>query len=182
MPIAESACANIKSCRRGRISMSSSERMISACEPDAAEKVAFVKAVFKGIESGTEAARIVERKKQGEAAAPQVELLRRIPAQPSPESQPLHKLSASMLAVAAEIEAAVSADDPGRIDVRAQQALMSALCRLYAANDERGNHFDVLSEQTMVTATDAMVLCGALLKAVDLQVFEFALWQSWSSR
>lgn len=163
--------------------MSSSECMVSACEPDAAEKVAFVKAVFKGIESGTEAARIVERKKQGEAgAAPQVEILRRIPAQPSPESQPPHRLSASMLAVAAEIEQAVSDDDPGCIDVRAQQALMGALCRLYAANDERGNHFDVLSEQTTVTATDAMVLCGALLKAVDLQVFELALWQSWSSR
>ena len=162
--------------------MSSSEVVAPVSEPDAAEKMAFVRAVFKGIESGTEAARIVEKKKQGETgAAPQVEILRRIPAQSSPEPRQ-EELSAPMLTLAAEIEKAIAEDEPCRIDIQAQQALMSALCRLYAANDEHGNHFDALGERTTVTATDAMVLCSALLKAVDLQVFELALWQSWSSR
>lgn len=154
---------------------------LSTEEPSATEKVDFVKAVFRGIEPGTEAARIVERKKNGESE-PQVEVLRRIPAQSAPEAPISNEASAHMLALAAEIEKVV---DDGNLDLlehRAQQALMSALCRLYAANDERGNHFDVLGERTTVTATDAMVVCGALLKAVDLQVFELALWQSWSSR
>ena len=161
--------------------MSSFETMDSLREPDADEKVAFVKAVFRGIESGSEAARIVESKKQGEAAASQVEILRRIPAQQAPEPR-AGELSAAIRALAAEMEQAIADDEPGRIDIEAQQALLSALCRLYAANDERGDHYDALGERTTVTATDAMVLCGALLKAVDLQVFELALWQSWSSR
>ncbi|WP_454857585.1 hypothetical protein [Rhizobium binxianense] len=161
--------------------MSSSKVVAPVSEPDAAEKIAFVRAVFKGIESGTEAARIVEKKHGETGVAPQVEILRRIPAQSSPDPRQ-EELSAPMLTLAAEIEKAIAEDKPGRIDIQAQQALMSALCRLYAANDEHGNHFDALGERTTVTATDAMVLCGALLKAVDLQVFELALWQSWSSR
>ena len=38
----------------------------------------------------------------------------------------------------------------------------------------------MVKERFSVTGTDAMILCGALLKAVDLQVFELGMWQSWS--
>jgi hypothetical protein len=161
-----------------------SESMSRAEGPSQTEKVDFVRAVFRGIEPDTEAARTVARKKQGETgAAPQVEILRRIPAQSAVESgHAVDDASARALALAAEVEKAVEDGDLDRFQPQALQALMSALCRLYAAGDEQGRQFDVLGERTSVTATDAMVLCGALLEAVDLQVFELALWQSWSSR
>ena len=57
---------------------------------------------------------------------------------------------------------------------------MAALCKLYAANMEAGDKFPVVKDRFAVTGTDAMILCGALLKAVDLQVFELGMWQSWS--
>lgn len=33
-----------------------------------------------------------------------------------------------------------------------------------------------------VTATDVMVTAAAMLKAVNLQIFELGMWQAWSGR
>jgi len=150
--------------------------------PSATEKTAFVQAMYRGVEPDSEAARAVARKK-GAEATPKVEILNRIPAPSSlkPAEAPANALSASALALAADIEAAMAADDPGRITPEAQQALIAALGRVYAANDDNGNHFAIV-DQGAITATDVMVLCSALLRAVDLQVFELSVWQSWSSR
>jgi len=34
----------------------------------------------------------------------------------------------------------------------------------------------------VVTATDVMVTVSAMLKAVNVQVFELGMWQSWGGR
>lgn len=144
-------------------------RKRAIAEPSSADKVAFGKALLKGVqpEAG---------KKDG---APEVELLRKIPA---PEPIVENEASARAVALAAEIEKALRDGDLDKFQPHAQQALIAALCRLYGANNEMGNRFSAIGQPSVVSATDVMVLCGALLKAVDLQVFELGLWQSWSAR
>lgn len=183
--------------------MSSSEAVLRHAaglpeEPSEADKAAFVRAMYRGLEPGSEAARSVSRKRgdlaeaavEAEAAtpaAPVAELLRRIPAQPAAADLRAgvpagDALSHQALALAAAVEAGLAEGRADALHPAAQQALLGALCRLYAAADEAGARFDALGPQSAVTATDAMIMCGALLKAVDLQVFELAVWQSWSAR
>ena len=153
-----------------------------AKEPTPQEKADFVKAMSKGIQPNTEAARKVEAKKRNTPAksgeAETVKILRKIPAPGTVVSTPE---STEALHVAAMIESALSAGELDCLQPHAQQALIGALCKLYAANAEAGNRYPVVGGRTAVTATDVMVMCGALLKAVDLQVFELGMWQSWSS-
>ena len=64
-------------------------------------------------------------------------------------------------------------------DAAAEQ--MIAAIRAYAAQVTADNaYFPVVPPNTL-TATDAMIVASALLKAVNLQVFELGLWQSWGS-
>lgn len=147
----------------------SAGRKRSVSEPSSADKVAFGKALLKGVQP--------EADKKNDA--PEVELLRKIPA---PEPIVENEASARAVALAAEIEKALRDGDLDKFQPHAQQALIAALCRLYGANNEMGNRFSAIGQPSVVSATDVMVLCGALLKAVDLQVFELGLWQSWSAR
>lgn len=73
----------------------------------------------------------------------------------------------------------------GRADVIsdvALQQLMAALCKLYAYKSEAQGDLPLLNERSGVCVTDAMVTTSALLKAVDIQVFELGMWQSWGAR
>lgn len=108
-----------------------------------------------------------------------VEILRKFAAPAPVKSTPK---SAEAMALAAEIEKALESGDLDFIQPHAVQALFRALVRYYGANDENGNVYPVLPGRLAVTGTDAMVVCGALLRAVDLQVFELGMFQSWSGR
>lgn len=149
-------------------------------QPSSQDKADFLKALSQGIQPNTEAARKVEAKKTGAAddEAPKVEVLRKIAAPAPVENTPE---SAEALRLAALIEKALTDGDLGKLQPHAQQALIAALCKYYAANSDSGNRYSVLGQRSAVTATDVMVMCGALLKAVDLQVFELGMWQSWSN-
>jgi hypothetical protein len=63
------------------------------------------------------------------------------------------------------------------------QALLARAVRLYA---ERVTASDValpaFPEGAQVTATDAVVATTAILKAVNVQLFELGMWQAWSGR
>jgi hypothetical protein len=96
--------------------------------------------------------------------------------------KPEDDISAQALALAGEIGRAL---DEGRLDVltpEALQALVAASCRLYSAHSEAGHRFMPLAERSGVMDTDVMVMTSALLKAVNLQVFELGMWQSWTGR
>lgn len=172
-------------------------------EPSSQEKADFVRAMSKGIAPNTAAARKVDAKKTGSTAgakpaaktsgakakapaagkraepeAPKVEVLRRIPA---PEKVIDTPASAEALRIAAMIEKKLADGELDALQPHAQQALIAALCKLYAANSEAGQRYPILGQRSAVTATDVMIMCGALLKAVDLQVFELGMWQSWST-
>lgn len=63
------------------------------------------------------------------------------------------------------------------------QSLLAAVIREYAARAEtRDDPLPALPPDSGVTATEAMLAVSAIMKAVNIQVFELGMWQSWSGR
>ena len=63
------------------------------------------------------------------------------------------------------------------------QSLLAAAIREYAARAEAHDEpLPALPFDSGVTATEAMLAVSAILKAVNIQVFELGMWQSWSGR
>jgi hypothetical protein len=127
-----------------------------------------------------------DKSKSGKAAkadkadkTPKVEILRKISAPVRSESRQTPE-SDQALALVRALEAKFEAGELDVLTPEATQALMGVICRIYGANQESGNKYSLLSGRAAVTGTDAMITCSALLKAVDLQVFELGMWQSWS--
>ncbi len=72
------------------------------------------------------------------------------------------------------------AEQPG--DAEIQSALAQAV-RSYAARAaESDNALPAFSADVQMTATEVMVTVTAMLKAVNLQVFELGMWQAWSGK
>jgi len=66
-------------------------------------------------------------------------------------------------------------------DAEIQDALANAV-RLYTERAaERDGALPAFAPDA-VTATEVMVTVTAMLKAVNLQVFELGMWQAWSGR
>jgi hypothetical protein len=90
--------------------------------------------------------------------------------------------SEQALKLAAELERGLI---EGRTDVisgEALQQLMAAVCKTYSQQVQGGDPSLPLTQRSGVSATDVMITTSALLKAVDLQVFELGMWQSWTGR
>lgn len=66
-------------------------------------------------------------------------------------------------------------------DTEIQQMLARAV-RLYAERAEQGDVPPAFPPGAEITATEIMVTVTAMLKAVNLQVFELGMWQAWSGR
>ena len=63
------------------------------------------------------------------------------------------------------------------------QALFAAAVRIYAERAEaRDEPLAAFPANAGVTATHAMVAATAMLKAVNVQLFELGMWQTWSGR
>lgn len=63
------------------------------------------------------------------------------------------------------------------------QALFAAAIKSYAARAELSDGpLPALAPDSGVTATEAMLAVSAIMKAVNVQVFELGMWQSWSGR
>ena len=54
------------------------------------------------------------------------------------------------------------------------------MVRLYSVKFQLGERWEPFSEGDMVPATAAMIMCTTMLKAVNVEVFELGMWQSWS--
>jgi hypothetical protein len=61
----------------------------------------------------------------------------------------------------------------------ALQELMGAAVRLYAERVERGGDLPIV-KASAIAATEALLTTSALLRAVNVEVFELGLWQSFS--
>ena len=143
------------------------------------DKVNFVKAIWEGVPSKEGKASKAKASKAKAEKAPKVEILRKISAPVRVESRQTPE-SDQALALVRALEAKFDAGELDVLTPEATQALMGVICRIYGANQESGNKYSLLSGRAAVTGTDAMITCSALLKAVDLQVFELGMWQSWS--
>jgi len=67
-------------------------------------------------------------------------------------------------------------------DAEIQAALAKAV-RLYAERTtEAEGALPAFPPDAPMTATEVMVTVTAMLKAVNLQVFELGMWQTWSGR
>ena len=71
-------------------------------------------------------------------------------------------------------EGALDALDPASL-----QRLVAVAVREYAKRADSQGYFPIVPSST-ITATDAMIACTALLKSVNIAVFELGLWQSWA--
>ena len=73
-----------------------------------------------------------------------------------------------------------TADRPSDADI---QNMLAKAVRLYA---ERAAEADcglpAFPADAQVTATEVMVTVTAMLKAVNLQLFELGMWQSWAGK
>ena len=144
------------------------------------DKANFIKAMMEGVKPKAAANPAAGKSGAAKGEKPvTVEILRKIPA-PVKTLVPSNPESDQAIKFAALIEAKVAAGELEALTPYAVQALMTALCKYYSANVDAGNKFPVVSGRMAITGTDAMIVCGALLKAVDLQVFELGMWQSWS--
>jgi len=83
--------------------------------------------------------------------------------------------------MSSQVEAAAPAGDrPSDADI---QAMLVKAVRLYAERTaEREDAFPAFPAGAHVTATDVVVTVTAMLKAVNLQVFELGMWQAWTGR
>ena len=59
------------------------------------------------------------------------------------------------------------------------QEMLARAVRLYAAKVEESGDFPAIPPAAL-TATDAMIASSALLRAVNVQLFELGMWQAWS--
>ena len=103
---------------------------------------------------------------------------------PDPASQDHGILdpSAAALQLAGDLQRALAEGRADALTEEALQALVAAACRIYSARTEAGEQFLPLPERSKVMDTDVMVMASALLRAVNLQVFELGMWQSWTGR
>lgn len=62
------------------------------------------------------------------------------------------------------------------------QRMLANAVKAYAARVEADGALAAFPADASVTATDVMVTVTAMLKAVNLQVFELGMWQAWSGR
>ncbi|HZP78222.1 MAG TPA: hypothetical protein VFB45_18915 [Pseudolabrys sp.] len=74
----------------------------------------------------------------------------------------------------------MSNDTASNADVQAMLAKAVQLYAERAAGSEQA--LAAFPADAQITATDAMVTVSAILKAVNVQIFELGMWQAWSGR
>ncbi len=73
-----------------------------------------------------------------------------------------------------------AAKAPGDAEI---QSMLAQAVRSYAARSaESDNALPAFPADAQMTATEVMVTVTAMLKAVNLQVFELGMWQAWSGK
>ncbi len=60
------------------------------------------------------------------------------------------------------------------------QKLLALAIRLYVSNYHAGRKVPIFQPGNGVSATDVMIACTEMLKAVNVQLFELGMFQTWS--
>jgi hypothetical protein len=61
------------------------------------------------------------------------------------------------------------------------QKLLALAVRLYVANYHAGQEIPIFRQGHGVSATDVMIACTRMLEAVNVQLFELGMFQTWSN-
>ena len=85
----------------------------------------------------------------------------------------------SVNTIAQSVEALVNGDDSITVDDLTIQRLMTAAALLYVARVEVGGDMPATTPAAL-NATSGMIVTSGLLRAVNVQLFELGLWQSWA--
>jgi hypothetical protein len=67
-------------------------------------------------------------------------------------------------------------------DAEIQARLADAVRRYAERAAERDGALPAFPAQTPMTATDVMIAATAMLKAVNVQIFELGMWQAWAGK
>lgn len=102
------------------------------------------------------------------------------PASGAQETEALEARSADAMALAATIDKAMQKGEQPFLSEKALHALVTVLCRAYAAQAETEEDLRPLPQGSGVSATEVMLMTRGLLQATGLTSFEYAFWQSWA--
>jgi hypothetical protein len=80
----------------------------------------------------------------------------------------------------AQVDQILAAGRAGEVPDEAAQKLLLAAVRLFSAKRDLGGGLEAFPVGS-VTATEVAVTAVALTKAVNLELFELALWNGWSN-
>lgn len=120
-------------------------------------------------------------KPKAKPAAVQPAVAKSKPAASPPKVAANNGVSADAIRLAADIEREFAKRDDA-LSPEAMQALMTALCRVYAAQVENGARHTPIPEGQVVSPTGVMLTASGLLRAANLAVFELGMWQSWTGK
>jgi hypothetical protein len=90
--------------------------------------------------------------------------------------------ASAVAAVAATVKAvddALESTDFSEFSDTSVQQLLTAAAKLYAAYAEQGGKLPATLPGAL-NATQGMIVTTALLRSVNVQLFELGLWQSWA--
>ena len=120
-------------------------------------------------------------KPKAKPAAVQPAVAKSKPAVSPPKVATGNGVSADAIRLAANIEREFATRDDA-LSPEAMQTLMTALCRVYAAQVENGAKHTPIPEGQVVSPTGVMLTASGLLRAANLAVFELGMWQSWTGK
>lgn len=98
----------------------------------------------------------------------------------SPETAANEDLALDAARILARADAILSEGRIGEVPDAAVQQLLLAAVRLFSAKRDQGDRLAAFPEAS-VTATDVAVTAVAMTEAVNLELFELALWNGWSN-
>ncbi len=74
----------------------------------------------------------------------------------------------------------VALDDGAELSDEMVQEAMTALTRLYTVKFQLGERWSPFGDSQVVPATSVMIMTTAMCRAVNVELFEVGMWQSWS--
>ena len=98
----------------------------------------------------------------------------------SPEAGVGRQLSEDAARILAEADRLLAAGEVADVPDAAVQDLLLAAVRLFSAKRDVGTRLPAFPANS-VTATDVAVTAVAMTEAVNLELFELALWNGWSN-
>ena len=84
------------------------------------------------------------------------------------------------LAIKAFAEQIMSLKDGEKIPDQMVQEGLTALIRLYTVKFQLGERWSPFAVGKPMPATSVMIMSTAMLREVNVEIFELGLWQSWS--